>query len=91
MDYDAYKYCVTQNQTCPSTIESTHSNIFNDLTAMYYRNYQTLDEAGRANLIVKIENLTSAYRDGNNATFFSFVQTYHTQYIPWKLFENGKE
>lgn len=44
MEQDAYLYCVQYNMTCRSSIESSHSTVFNELTDMDYSTYSSLNE-----------------------------------------------
>ena len=88
---EAINYCLNTNTSCPKTIQTSRSDIYNALSEMYYGNYTELNDAQKEELVLKIENLTAQYRSDSQAEYFDFVTEYHTTFLEWKLVDYEQE
>lgn len=73
------------NMTCKGLMENDYDQIYNDLVEMEYDSYSQMTTAQKDELIVKVDNITAAYRSGSRDQFYYFISKYHTDFIDWKL------
>ena len=72
-------------------MQTSLSQIYNDLIMMEYSGYSEMNETQKSELITKVEKMTNQYRSGLLQDYYDLAMLYHDEFIDWKLQEFEKE